>query len=257
MTLKFDHLMQSVPAEFVKYIIGLFLCAFGGVFPRTIVAVEAWRLGGGMEAIRCLQTLIKQVEKYQKASRADDAIDDDHDGIPDVEEISLSERIMRKGRLAVKVSEPEEINKALSRFYTGWVGIVASMSSPYARTAALGASLGESAVRVFMRCTLSKMQSLIPGEFVKWAPKVLQWLCKCIGIIAAWRMKQVLSAFHSAVRGGKLVGETLVRAGHQRGFIAGNPEDTYIDEMVGFSLAAVGFSWQLSRGFHVFHNYFG
>eukprot|EP00812_Abedinium_dasypus_P011438 NODE_4996_length_621_cov_242.840989.p1 GENE.NODE_4996_length_621_cov_242.840989~~NODE_4996_length_621_cov_242.840989.p1 ORF type:complete len:117 (+),score=42.29 NODE_4996_length_621_cov_242.840989:3-353(+) len=88
-------------------------------------------------------------------------------------------------------------------------------------------------------------------EHRKWIPIILQWGCKMIGISIAWWIQKLLSAAHSAARGGKMFGTQLVIEAHKRGYMKKGPEESNIDEIVGWSIAALGFLWQLAYGFHL------
>ena len=48
----------------------------------------------------------------------------------------------------------------------------------------------------------------------KWLPVVVKWLCKAVGIVVAWTVQRILSAAHSAMRGG------FMAARHAMEFIA-------------------------------------
>ena len=70
----------------------------------------------------------------------------------------------------------------------------------------------------------------------------------------------IISAVYSGLRGGKMVGVALCELVVERGWaehveklpgVAApfNAETSYLDEGVGYALAAVGIFWQLSTGF--------
>ena len=48
----------------------------------------------------------------------------------------------------------------------------------------------------------------------KWLPVVVNWLCKTVGMMVAWTVQRILSAAHSAMRGG------FMAARHAMEFIA-------------------------------------
>ena len=68
---------------------------------------------------------------------------------------------------------------------------------------------------------------------------------------------QVVSAFYSALRGGKLFASALFSFLDDRGWLARlpcvakpfDPDDSNLDEIVGYVLAAAGFVFQLQAGF--------
>ena len=70
---------------------------------------------------------------------------------------------------------------------------------------------------------------------------------------------QVVSAFYSALRGGKLFASALFSFLDDRGWLARlpcvakpfEPDDSNLDEIVGYVLAAAGFVFQLQAGIHM------
>jgi len=240
---------ERVPSEVTSGVTGFFMCFFGGVFPATIAAGEAWRLCGGVEAIRSLQVIGKELQQFAIESEKDDQKDEDHDGIADVDEINSTQLFERKALLAMKCCDPVAVNKALSLLFTGWIGVLANLKVQFARTVTLGASIGEMLTKVSLVFAAPIVEPFVPREHRKWVPIIIQWICKAIGVSLAWWVQRIQSGFHSAIRGGKMFGESLVNTLHKRGLLQSSPEETYIDEIVGWILAAIGFLWQLKYGF--------
>ena len=69
----------------------------------------------------------------------------------------------------------------------------------------------------------------------------------------------MVSAFYSALRGGKMFAEALFAFLNDRGWLARLPcvakpfdlNDSYLDEVVGYLLAGCGFVFQLKMGFEL------
>ena len=70
-----------------------------------------------------------------------------------------------------------------------------------------------------------------------------------IGVAVAWRLQVVVSAAHLALRGGLLFSRSLLRYARRRGVITWSEDETHIDEVVGYAVAAAGLGCQLSYGF--------
>ena len=70
----------------------------------------------------------------------------------------------------------------------------------------------------------------------------------------------VISAFYSALRGGRMFAEGLINLAAERGLMELLPchratpfdfETSYLDEILGYSVAAAGFSFQIFNGFQL------
>ena len=85
----------------------------------------------------------------------------------------------------------------------------------------------------------------------QWVPLIIDYIVKSIAISIAWSIQKVISAFHSAMRGGHLAGACLINVLNKKGFIKFNDADSYIDEALGYVLAACGLMFQLRSGFRL------
>ena len=85
-----------LPKNLVTMIFGGCLCYFGGTFTASIAAVEAFRTMGYEKAKGDLASVAAQVDKVKEMNAQDDAVDDDGDGVADVEQISPAELVRRK-----------------------------------------------------------------------------------------------------------------------------------------------------------------
>ena len=69
----------------------------------------------------------------------------------------------------------------------------------------------------------------------------------------------IISAFYSGLRGGKIFATALFSLLDERGCLEwlgaeGKPfdhDESHLDELVGYTLAAVGFIWQITSGFRL------
>ncbi len=65
----------------------------------------------------------------------------------------------------------------------------------------------------------------------------------------AWTVQRILSAFHSALRGGLLFARNILSYLDEMKYLQIKHEETYLDEIVGYSLALLGLYFQLAWGF--------
>jgi len=91
---------------------------------------------------------------------------------------------------------------------------------------------------------------VIPADYRKWIAPAIKYLCAWLGMSVAWFLERIISGFHSAVRGGFMFARCMLAyLAVQQIIPAIDHEDTYIDEIVGAIIAAVGFGFQFSMGF--------
>merc|ERR1712032_869934 len=122
-----------MPTNILWAIVGFVLCFFGGMYPATIAAIEAWSLCGGKEAIQDLKDLWHEGCKVKEASDADDSKDSTGTGKADVDELTPAALLERKTSLALKTVDPQTLNGALAGLYTGWVGVLAILKMQFAK----------------------------------------------------------------------------------------------------------------------------
>ena len=109
----YSSLAPYRPDVLLPSLIGFILCFFGGEFVLLIAAVEAYRICGWTESLKCAKDLLHDFQAVAVASKKDDAVDDNHDGIPDVDQISTKELTARKLTLFVKTVDPQRFNQSL------------------------------------------------------------------------------------------------------------------------------------------------
>lgn len=88
-------------------------------------------------------------------------------------------------------------------------------------------------------------------SYTKWIPTAIAYVCKSIAISIAWYIQRIISAFHSAIKGGLICSRNLLDFLNDRGLIKFNDEESYIDEVFGWFLAVCGFYFQFKMDFHV------
>merc|ERR1712078_867525 len=72
---------------------------------------------------------------------------------------------------------------------------------------------------------------------------------RSIGVAVAWKMQEVVSAIHLALLGGLLFSRSLLCWARREGYALPAAEDTVLDEVVGYAVAALGFYYQYAWGF--------
>mmetsp|Transcript_53999 Transcript_53999/g.150177 ORF Transcript_53999/g.150177 Transcript_53999/m.150177 type:complete len:469 (-) Transcript_53999:112-1518(-) len=245
----FNKIIEKMPENILYASIGCVVCFFGGIFPATIAAAEAWMLCGGTKAVEALKDLYTESVKALVATKKDDGVDANNDGIPDVDQIGSQELLVRKVSLVAKTIDPAKVNAAVGCLFTGWLGVLATLQIRFARTITLGQVIGDCLYKVASHAE-PLINSFVPEEYHKWTEVAVRWACKVTAISVAWWIERVISAFHSAIRGGLLFARHLLAFCNEKGYLKFEDHNkSYLDEMIGWSIAAFGFVLQFMLGF--------
>ena len=121
-----EKLQPYHPQEFMPAIAGFVLVFFGGNFFTLAAAVEAYRMVGFDETKTALIALHKSYKVALDASKKDDEVDDDGDGIADVKQISSKELVQRKIGVVAKAIDPELVADAVTAINAGLMAVVAT-----------------------------------------------------------------------------------------------------------------------------------
>jgi len=240
------------PEELLPVVIGLTMAFLGGEFPVLMAAGEAYRQLGWEPTWKALQQLCGDAKKVLAENQKDDKKDNDGDGVPDALQITQAEYVQRKTLLVLKTIDPHAFTEALEAVAVGATGVIAVLKVQFAKVIALGASTGDCLRGPAMRHGLPILKPYIPEDLQKWAEPVIGYACRVIAITLTWWIQRIISAFHSAIRGGDLAGKGVVNYLHKFGYIKTSADHTYADEVAGYAIAAAGFVWQVSIGFRLF-----
>jgi hypothetical protein len=230
----------------------------------SIAAIEAFRSMGWQTTVSNVNILLAEAKLIGEASAADDAVDDDDDGVADVQQISAHALAQRKVILALKtVSEPARVETALAGLWAAYIAVLATLKLEFARTTALALGIVENFEGPITRVLAPPLKTALGTiEIGHWTATVLSVGIKLVAIMLAWFLQVLISAFYTALRGGRIFANALCEVIVERGWseyvekLPGvpapfDPETTHVDEAVGYALAAVGFVMQLLFGFNL------
>eukprot|EP00937_MAST-01D_sp_MAST-1D-sp2_P001999 g1999.t1 len=198
-----------LPRESRDLLAGITMVFFGGSFQALIAASEAFYMGGGDKVHRCTASLQRIGHKLLEQSRADDAVDADGDGVADVRQMPPSQLLRRKLALAAHELDPREVGDALHGLYTGGVLVMATMRSRFAQSITLGNGLGLS-LHNHLRRRVAPLVLRAPAARQPWIEAGTRYACKSLGMLVAWAVQRVVSAFHSATSGAQLLTRALL-----------------------------------------------
>jgi hypothetical protein len=136
------------------------------VFANTIAAVEAFKHSGYEKARTCFHDLKKAASDVYEANEQDNLRDDNLDGIADIDQIDKRQLLSRKITLLIRTVDPTVLQQAFIGLYQGFIGVLATLKFKFAKSIALGLSVGNMAKRplaVLLTPTLKHV--LKPGRY--------------------------------------------------------------------------------------------
>lgn len=247
---------KKLPKDEAKMVIGLAFCFFGGLYPLLFAAFQAARSSGWDSMIEAISVLTNEMTIILEEDKKDNQKDEDGDGIPDVDEISNKEFVLRKTKLIVTKVNPKKVDDAIGTLYKVWLGVAAALMVKFARTISLSLALADGLNKPVQKYLAPLLAKIVPKEYSKWPSVLTGWMVKSIAMSIAWYIQAVISALASALQGGLIVGRAalswcLKKDLNPFGLIPKDDKDTYIDEVIGYGLAALGFGFQFYVGFDI------
>jgi hypothetical protein len=249
---------RLLPTNVLRMIFGLGLCFFGGTYFAAIAAIEGFINFGGAQLYDELKVLYDDCCLVADASVEDDAVDADHNGIADVQEMSTSDYLTHKATVAmIAVKDPSRLMQALSFFMMAYFSVIATLRFEFARTVALCLAITDM-LKVPLFLVFGPLVSMLLGpKMGHWAEATIMTTIKIIAVIAACYVQEIISAFYSGIRGGTMFAIAFINFMSLKGYMDSFPcvpkpfdaEKTYVDEAVAYPLAAVGFFVQFHFGF--------
>jgi hypothetical protein len=257
------HLYSVAPRNVLRMTFGAALCGFGGTFAASFAAIEAVRQMGGERVYANVAVLLAEARTVQKASSQDDLLDEDHDGIADVDQIAPQALVQRKTLLAMRaVKEPARVEAAVGGLWAAYLAVLATLRLEFARTTAMALGLVETVELPLVRLLAPPIAgTLTAGGVAHWTQTVVTGAIKLVAIVLAWYLQMIISAFYSAMRGGRLFADGLsdfvLEHPQYVGYVEAlpgvakpfHPDTSQLDEVVGYGLAGLGFTYQLLVGF--------
>ena len=235
---------ESLPVDLFSALVGLGLSFCGGPYCASIAAIQAFRMCGWETTRQALLDIASDARAVYAAHAADEQRS------ADVSELDVQELLSRKLAIyAMAVKDPDRLSAAVGGLYTAWLAVQGVLRLEFAKTITLGVSIAEMATPVLNRLGVPVLVHVVPQPYHHWIPMMIKSTARAIGVAFAWRLQVVVSAVHLAMCGGLLFARSLLRWAQKRRLLSTREEDTYADELLGYSVAALGFYVQLSCGF--------
>jgi hypothetical protein len=242
-------IMSRLPTDVFAVVWGLCLVFFGGFYPLTMAAFEAFRQCGGQDTYEAIHDVAVQLRFAKGAIDADDLLDEDHDGIADVEQIGATQLVKRRQRIVMTATDPVVLDKGFKGIYSAWLAVIAVLKLKFAQIIALGAACGDFVADLLRVPVTSVLVHVMDKETHKWIPNLIGYTTKIIAVVIAYHVQKVISAFYSAIRGGLMVMRSAMAILDRKGIVHIDPNETFIDEVLGWALAALGFYFQMKQWF--------
>jgi len=227
---------------------GLILCFFGGSYMTLIAAVEAYRMCGYEEQIKLVNELIEDFNVFVEASRLDDTVNPTGNTMTQADMQVLAQR---KALLFFKTIDPQRFSEVIGGLQSGFFAVIATLKFKFAQAITVGTVMFQMIKKPTDLYVVPLVESRLPNDYKRWASVSLGWVIKAFTIYLAFYVQRIISAYYAALRGGLMFGRGVLHYASKMGFFSIDPDESIIDEVIGYSVAALGLYWQLSEGFSV------
>lgn len=239
---------MMMPKHTVVMAYGLLVCFMGAHFCCLVAVIEAFKLSGAGKKMKgFFHEIWESFQKASVANEADNQVDEDGDGIADVEQISDGALFIRKVKLVMREIDPLVLNKALTGLYQGVLSAICVVQFKFAKTITLGSSIGE-----FLYITVDGLTrpffEYVLSDYAKWVSLVINYFCKAVGSSVAWIAQFYASLVHCAISGALTFSRAFIAFLNDRGITDIDTDESWIDEITGWILAAVSILFQATYG---------
>ncbi|OLQ06210.1 hypothetical protein AK812_SmicGene10529 [Symbiodinium microadriaticum] len=232
---------KALPRDAATCLWGLGQCFFGGHYTAFFAAAESFKSAGGDQMLASLQDLqVDAVAVLQANANME-------------KDLGKPTSAWEKVQLVLCTVDPQRISDALGSLWTGYMGLVLALKYKFARTVAFAHSIGDHLRPLAAKVLAPAALAVTPPEYRQWIEPSINLGCKAIATAAAWKLQRILSSVQTGIAGGLLVGRSawslLLPALHRRGVVSKQSvEDSMVDELIGWSLAASGIYYQIVQG---------
>ena len=266
------------PKKVVTMAIGVVLCFFGGTYMASLAAIEAFIRMGGERLWGDVVFVAMEVKKVVDANKEDEEKGGEgtlshelKDGLPtdlDAKE-ALSDATAianRKIFLAFStVSEPKRLETAVANLWSAYTAVLATLSLQFAKIVALALGMAKVVLPLLTKLLTPLLEYLLDPKLHHWIETSINSTVNFLAMFIAWKIAEVIAAVYSGLRGGQMFALALF------GFIADwglieklpecmvtyvkpwfDPATSFLDEIIGYTLAFIGIWWQVIDGGDIF-----
>ena len=117
--------LSKLPTNAMRMVFGAALCLFGGHFFASVAAIEAFRIFGWEQLRHHVSIVVAEAQSVADASRKDNDVDEDENGVADVDEMTSRELLRHKTALAMStVKDPQRLQAAAGFLWVRRSGLV-------------------------------------------------------------------------------------------------------------------------------------
>jgi hypothetical protein len=213
--------------EMAECAIGLVLMFFGGQYAMTIACYTALQISGWPIIKSSWQKIQHNYqaakEAFDKDPQAKAYVDENNDGDISTDEILHAATRFFKGtgeeklkaitslKAVILAVDPQEVMNGIGGIWGSLLTVIATLRSAFAKDVALGVSLGENLTKSLSKYVRPWIIQHQDKEFKQWIDFLFSTSCKMIGIGLALVLARLVSAFHSAIKGGNVVAHLSFR----------------------------------------------
>lgn len=230
---------KALPREAATCLWGIGQCFFGGTYAAFFAAAEAFKTSGGDQVLVSLQDL------------QDDAIAVLEANSEQEKELGHS-TAGDKVKIVLRTVDPERISVAVRCIWAGCMGIVMALKYKFARTVAFAHSIGDNLRPIAAKVLAPSALAVTPPEYRQWIEPAINLSCKVVATALAWRLQQTISSVQSGIAGGMIASRSacayLLPILKRRNLLLDFAEDSMLDDLLGWGLAATGIYFQVFCG---------
>lgn len=237
------HLTHLIPVFF-----GFVICFFGGFFTMLIAAVEIVRITSWDIIKTNMQAIYENYCAALEANRKDDQVDDNQNGIPDVQEITRNELFSRKLGVFMNSVDPVGLHQAIRALLFAFFAVLTAIGDRFTRALAYGCSLASLAKdHVPLENILA---DALPPQQKKLAKTITMAILNTIGLLLAALLQRYIMTAHCAIRGAQMFVEHMIIFGREAKLVESHVSmDTKQGKLLIGAVACLGFLWQASQNF--------
>merc|ERR1719215_381453 len=175
---------------------------------------------GGQSLYEDLAYVSGQVKTISDAQARDALVDEDRDGIADVDQITAEELTRRKLKVAlVAVNDPSKLQAAIGSLWSACLAVLATLKLQFAQTAAYALAIAEMVKFPILRVTAPYLSWGLGVELTHWVDPIIDSALKVICILLMWYLEKLRAAFYSGIRGGKMFAAAFLDWCQSRGLL--------------------------------------
>ena len=117
------------------------------------------------------------------------------------------------------VKEPWRLQTAVASLWSAWLAVLATLKLEFARTTAMALGVVDLVKFPIVRFGTPTLLAILGPEGKHWAVPLIESGLSIFAIIVAWYLQMVISAFYSALRGGRMFAEAFFELLTEKGWI--------------------------------------